>query len=213
MINLAELKFVLTKPFRSIEISENLSFSNETNEFFKNEICKHKSYLEYGSGSSTIFLSKQKNLKLVSVESDYYFANHLKKIIKNLTILNPNIGLTGFWGYPLFFKNSYKKGFKYVNSPWEALELNYMPNVVLIDGRYRVACALNILLKASNKCEILILIDDYKGREEYKIVEKHLKLKTIAGRMGVFQYNLTFLDNSQINEIKKDLNYYLTKPE
>ena len=148
MINLAELKFVLAQPFRSIDISENLSFSNETNEFFKNEICKHKSYLEYGSGSSTIFLPKQKNLKLVSVESNYYFANHLKKIIKNLTILNPNIGLTGFWGYPLFFKNSYKKGFKYVNSPWEALELNYMPNVVLIDGRYRVACALNILLKA-----------------------------------------------------------------
>ena len=81
MLNLAELKFVLTKPFRSIEISDNLSFTNETNQFFKNEICKHKSYLEYGSGSSTIFLSKQKNLKVVSVESDYYFANHLKKII------------------------------------------------------------------------------------------------------------------------------------
>ena len=100
-----------------------------------------------------------------------------------------------------------------MNIPWEVYGLNYMPNIVLIDGRYRVACFLNILLKTANKYKVLILIDDYKEREEYKIVEKYLKLKKYHGTMAVFQYNLKFLDNSLLNEIKIDLNHYLTKPE
>ena len=215
MPNYKEFLFSILKFFKSPDISEDLSFSESINNYLKEKLNEYNSYLEYGSGSSTIYFSRNKKFKIVSVESDKVFANSVLKIINNnnVKIFIAKVGLTGYWGYPIFFKNSYSKGFNYVNTPWKNLGNEYMPDVVLIDGRYRVACALNILLKAANNCKILIIIDDYNGRDEYKIFEQFCNKINSIERMAFFEYDGKLIDSQEIEKIKKYLNLYLTKPE
>ena len=52
-----------------------------------------------------------------------------------------------------------------------------MANIILIDGRFRVACALDVFKKIKN--DTIILIHDYSKRINYHIIEKYyIKLKT-----------------------------------
>jgi hypothetical protein len=215
MIKKSELIFAIKKYFQTFTISKNLSFTNEINEYLPSLLKNYNFYLEYGSGSSTVFFANNTALNIVSVESDIVYAKSvIKSIHKNrekINILPAKIGLTGFWGYPIFYKKNKNKGWKYVNTPWRIIGENYKPEIVLIDGRYRVACALNILLKAANKYSVLIIIDDYVGREEYYIFEKFLKVSKSIDRMAFFEYNKELINNEQINAIKETLDIYLNK--
>jgi len=56
--------------------------------------------------------------------------------------------------------------------------------LVLVDGRFRVACVLESLLSLSPLSETQILLDDYVGRPEYAVVEEYADVK-IVGRMAV----------------------------
>jgi hypothetical protein len=208
------LKFSISKNFTKPSISKDLTFTEGVNEFLTKELSNYKSYLEYGSGASTVFFSKYENLNIVAVESDAAYANQVKIAIGNnirTQILHSGTGPTGLWGVPLFFKNSTSTGFKYVNTPWRNLGENYEPEIILVDGRYRVACALNILVRYANKKSFTILFDDYIGRDEYSIVSEYFKnsLQFVGGRMGIFKYNLEIIDDLLLNEIKNKLKLYL----
>jgi len=210
------LKFSISKNFNKPTISSDLSFTEGVNEFLTKELHNYKSYLEYGSGASTVFFSKYEYLNIVAVESDAVYANQVKIAIGNngrTRILHSGTGPTGLWGYPILFANTANKGWKYVNTPWRSLGEEYQPDVVLIDGRYRVACAMNILLRAANKFKVTIMIDDYQGREEYIYVEKYCKLIRMVDRMAFFEYNMSPLKSQIIEELKKDLALYLKKAE
>lgn len=208
-----EYKYLITKLIKPLVIADELSFSNKKKKLFESEIQKHKSYLEYGSGSSTIYVSKQNYQKVYSVESDYYYAKYLKaKKLNNVTILKPKIGITGIWGYPIFFRHSFKKGYRYVNIPWEYSDSKSMFDVVLIDGRYRVACVLNIISMCSNNHDIVIIFDDYIGRNEYKIVEKYLKLINFEEDMAIFEYKKTQFGKYNLTKLRDDFNTYLSDP-
>ena len=218
MIPYKELKFSILKYFKKTKIETELTFTPLINEHLINNIKKYHSYLEYGSGASTVFFSKYKETNIVSVESDSVFAkavrNKLNAICENNTkVLTANIGLTGFWGYPMFNRNSAKKGWKYVNTPWQHLGNEYKPDIVLIDGRYRIACALNILYRASNKYAVTIIIDDYVGREEYSFFEKFCPISKTIERMALFEYNKFHINEEQLRNIEIALNDYLKKVE
>ena len=76
-----------------------------------------------------------------------------------------------------FFEN-------YINSINEYFLKPKMPDFILVDGRFRVACCLNIMkmiLRKKVKCTILL--DDYKKRKYYRILDKYFKIKQI-GRMA-----------------------------
>lgn len=61
----------------------------------------------------------------------------------------------------------------------------FSPDLVLIDGRFRVACLLTALLKA--KAGTVILFDDYLNRRElYGRVEDLLLMRKQIGRMAEF---------------------------
>jgi hypothetical protein len=56
---------------------------------------------------------------------------------------------------------------------------------VLIDGRFRVACALAVALNQYDK-EWVVLVDDYVGRKEYQPIACFLELSGTYGRMAEF---------------------------
>ena len=61
------------------------------------------------------------------------------------------------------------------------------PDFILVDGRYRVACALEsarprVYARASSK----LLFDDYALREQYHVVEKYIGPPQRIGRAALF---------------------------
>ena len=169
---------------KNIKITERLKFSsNMNNIFFKNEIKKSRFYLEFGSGRSTLFAQKIRK-KFISIEADKIFFNIMKKKINNPSLRYYNIGLTYQYSIPYFY--SQKLVLNYSKSIFEELQKKkIVPDLILIDGRFRVLVALQAHIFMSKiKKIITIIIDDYAQRYHYHILEIFFKIKVI-GNFGV----------------------------
>lgn len=114
-------------------------------------------YFEFGSGGSTNIASFY-NLKTYSVESD---ANWHKKL-KNTGIIANYITIdlhATSLGYPS--KETNVNDWKiYI----QAYKKEYNADIILIDGRFRVACALDIFAKIRN--DTVVLLHEC-GRKQY----------------------------------------------
>ena len=85
----------------------------------------------------------------------------------------------------------YRDFWTYSISPWkQARELNVVPDTILIDGRFRVACFLYSLLRA--RVGATIIFDDYFDRPHYFVVERFFNVEEKSGRAGVFRVSKHF---------------------
>ena len=96
-----------------------------------------------------------------------------------------DIGPTGPLGRPVDRSHMHNWP-DYAVAVWRNLKADgRTPDVVLIDGRFRVAC---FLASAMNlPAGAAILFDDYEGRSRYHVVERHMPLAAMEGRMAVFE--------------------------
>lgn len=173
----------------------NIKFGDEeTGNFLKNKIRNSHTYLEFGSGNTTIFAADN-NKQYFSIESDRNFYYYIKK--KNLkNVYFHGLGPVEFYSYPLFnnlfFKNFYKKRSKiYSSEIFKKFDNDLIfPDLILVDGRYRVLCMLNIFifLKKNNLTQTCVILDDFKHREYYKILNNFFSIKLI-GRLGICYFN------------------------
>jgi hypothetical protein len=182
-------RFVARKHIRGYTISPEPAFDEEGLDFFKSTIGDSKVYLEYGSGGSTILASRFV-AKLVSVENDGLFANAVRHALPpsnaDIHLITPNIGMTREWGIPIFKRPTtgrVARWKRYPQIPWEILGSD-VPDTILIDGRMRVACVLESLLRIEGNTRLLV--DDYVGRD-YSTIERFTDLIAIHGRMAVFR--------------------------
>ena len=175
-----KLKFLEKK---SLKINNNVNFgSKKSNNFFKKKLKNSKHYFEYGAGSSTLYADMNEK-KFTSIELDKSFFFMIKERLKKKNIFFINLGPVGEFSYPLF-KNK-KKILSYVNSINPYFNKKIYPDFILIDGRFRVACCLNLLLIMNKKkIKSTILIDDYKKRDHYKILKFFFYIKRV-GRMAI----------------------------
>lgn len=154
-------------------------------------------YFEFGSGGSTNLASYFK-LKTYSVESDIKWHAKLKssRIIANY--ITVDLKNTAF-GYPGNNTNinDWKK---YI----QAYKKEFNAHVILIDGRFRVACALDIFSKIKN--DTMVLVHDYENRKQYHIIEKfYIKIKS-------WDVLALFIKNPFIDSIPIDIyNFYLNE--
>ena len=159
--------------------------SPNANNFFIQNLKKSKFFFEYGTGASTLLADKLKK-KYLSVELDKTFYNQIKKKIKEKdNIKFVNIGPVGEFSYPLFkFKKKIKNYVEMINL---CLDESNFPDLVLIDGRFRVACCLNLLkFEKIKKKKSTIIIDDYFDRKEYFILRDFFEIRKI-GRFGILK--------------------------
>ena len=128
--------------------------------------------LEYGSGGSTILASQLKGKLVFSVESDKkWFDNLLPEIVSGnseVKLIYENIGPTAKWGYPAD-PTKWKRYINYPLNVWEHPDF-VDPDLVLIDGRFRTACFITVLLFCNKPTTILF--DDYKERKFYSKIEE-----------------------------------------
>lgn len=186
------IKFFARRPFSNINIPDRPWFDREGTKVFEDLLGRSQLYIEYGTGGSTV-LAAHLGKKFVSVESDIGFSKNLLDRLgpssASGSVLPINIGFTGAWGAPLFTKptiNRLALWESYVAAPWSLLKPGELPDLVLVDGRFRVACALVSLLKLSNRPDATILVDDYIDRAHYHVIENFGRLRQVAGRMAVF---------------------------
>ncbi|HTB80435.1 MAG TPA: hypothetical protein VK717_06080 [Opitutaceae bacterium] len=137
-------------------------------------------YLEYGAGGSTKLAAKVPTLSTItSVESDPDFINHHVKTDAGvqaavqsgrLRFLIADLGPTEAWGHP----SDRRKAHLWPNYALCPYLHGYQPDLILIDGRFRVACGLAAALQAP---DATILVHDYSIRPRYKILERFLKIE------------------------------------
>lgn len=153
-------------------------------------------YGEYGVGYSTLEAFKYFDKNVYSVDTDRNWVFQTKKYLKSdrHKLGWIDLGDVGSWGYP---KNYSKRAniIKYLNYIWEQPQ---SPDLVLIDGRFRIACFLTTL----KKCNIgtIIIFDDYTSREKYHVVEELIIPEKFFGRQAVFRVEKSF-ENSKIDKL------------
>jgi hypothetical protein len=194
-----------------IDISDSPSFDAEGLAAFKKALPGVRTYLEYGAGGSTVLASRYVD-KLFSVESDAWFMRAVERKVRangataEKHFLHANIGMTEFWGKPAF--TSYSEGrlrrwTRYPQMPWKHLEAaGLVPDLILIDGRFRVACMLECLVRVKDK-STAIFFDDYFDRESYSVVERFADMVDRAGRMAIFRRKPS-MDVQACNEVLRE---------
>jgi hypothetical protein len=102
--------------------------------------------------------------------------NHSDKLF----LKHVDMGDLGAWGYPLSYQKRDQFKF-YLDFIWTQSE---KPHLVLIDGRFRVACFLTSLKYAETGT--YLFFDDYRSRPEYALVEEFLIPSEYCGRQAIF---------------------------
>jgi len=185
---------IILIPVRTILLNQKINHSNKlfdgNEELFKKNITSDIIYGEYGCGKSTEYILDNYDIPIYSVDTSKFWVNKIsKKKNNNLNIKHINVGDVENWGVPKNYE--YRENFKdYMNWIWQQKQ---KPNVVLIDGRFRVCCFLTTL-KFCNK-GTKIIFDDYVERKVYHLVEEFLKPTSFNGRQALFIVN----DKSKFN--------------
>lgn len=118
-------------------------------------------YAEYGSGGSTVGASKVSSLRsILSIESDAAFAADIRSASPRAVVRWIDVGKTGGYGHPV--DESKKEDWP----SYSAQELG-SPDLVLVDGRWRVACICHVLKTYPNAT---LLVHDFTHRTEYHSV-------------------------------------------
>lgn len=148
-----------------------------------------KVILEYGSGGSTRIASQMLGKLVFTVESDLRWALDLEEEIQasnpvSRVIFFPvDIGEVGPWGRPLS-EIEWRKFHRYPLAIWDEPFFRH-PDVVLIDGRMRVACLATLLLRIERP--VTVLFDDYRVRPLYQAIERVVQPKQLIGTLAHFE--------------------------
>lgn len=175
--------------------------ANNDKKMFYKYLDKCVNYFEFGSGGSTYQASIRKNIKKIySVESDLEWHNKLKTLIKNDNIhfiYNEMDTKPNTLGYPGPKSTSIQK-VNYSNHIKESKNID----LVLIDGRFRVACCLKCFDIIDDKC--FIAFDDFLNRQQYHIVLNYYDIveKTKDNRMVILRKkkNISFIPKGLIKK-------------
>jgi hypothetical protein len=162
-----------------------LTFPPRVAEFVASQYAPGRMILEYGSGGSTL-LAARSGCRVISVESDRAWAARLTTALApwaDMASLHyADIGPTKDWGFPAAH-DEHETFHTYPLSVWDRADLGN-PDLVLIDGRFRAACLVAVLLRARRPTTVLI--DDYARRHHYHGVERLARKEEMIGRMAHF---------------------------
>ena len=149
--------------------------------------------LEYGSGGSTV-MAAEMGKRVTSVESDQAWAQMMRDWFAanpprgDVSIVWSDIGPTKEWGHPVD-DSEWKHFPAYPLAVWDWPDFAH-PDVVLVDGRFRMGCALATAYRITRP--IPLYYDDYANRPRHHQIEAFLGAPAdITGRMARFDLTPT----------------------
>ena len=148
-------------------------------------------YLEFGMGGSTVLAAQLGVPNFYAIDSSLQWVRDMTlqlstiQTTSNIKLLHVDLGPTGDWGYPIDKKNI-ENWPNYYSGIWNlVLEAGLQPDLVLIDGRFRVPCFLYSLLHM--RIGSVIVFDDYLNRPEYHLVERFVHPVAYHDEMAIFE--------------------------
>jgi hypothetical protein len=179
---------------RGFPIDDEPHFCEAGKALFANELATTETYLEYGSGGSTVTAHHAAEA-LVSVDNDRDVLRAVGARLRRhaygptAMLIYVDMGITKEWGYPVFHRRTrvrVERWKNYAQAPWGYLnERQLQPDMIMVDGRFRVACILESLLNLHPVSSCRILVDDYTERHHYHVVERFAELHRVSGRMAL----------------------------
>lgn len=147
---------------------------------FRAELAHSNTYAEYGIGASTVFACGYENLAIRAVETDPDWVDAVGEIVGDRAqIIHADLGPVSGLGRPL----SYDRATHFKDYTYGIFSKGFSPDLILIDGRFRVACFLASLLEASVGTRIIL--DDYQ-RARYQVVEEIVSPVDRTSRQALF---------------------------
>ncbi|SEH80768.1 glycosyltransferase family 2 protein [Paracoccus alkenifer] len=175
-------------PVAGAETSFKLTLPDDAAEALRGAYAAAQVVLEYGSGGST-FLALDAGVGFVaSVESDAQWALGIGAALSarfaqgRFLVHHADIGPTKAWGQPAD-RSGFRRYHLYATEIWDHPQFRH-PDVVLIDGRFRVACFLTTMIRCTRP--VTVLFDDYIDRHSYHWIEELFPVQDMAGRMARF---------------------------
>jgi hypothetical protein len=164
--------------------------SQREKQCFNDLLSKSKFYLEFGAGGSTIMAAQSSAQFIVSVESDSAWIAKLKEegaiktaeLAGRLFLLHIDIGSVGSWGAPVD-ERRIKSWVDYYTQPFILYDFPF--ELILIDGRFRVACALATAVFAQPIARVAI--HDYELRTKYYAIEKYFDIIDSVGTLYIMR--------------------------
>lgn len=180
---------------------------------FDGAINKSHHYLEFGLGGSTLRAIQKSKAKIYTVESSLAWTRQMRKYLilkymenKRLKIFHVDIGPKREWGYPK--PNNDQNRFEaYSSNIFDSINCKSI-DLVLIDGRFRVACTLKTIMSCCDNDNLKIMIHDFWNREHYHILLNYLDVERKADKMGLFDIK----KNIDMESVKKDYEIYKLNP-
>ena len=195
---IAWLRFLYVQRVRGFEPPGEPHLESEVVSWLYARLAQSSFYLEFGSGGSTL-LANRLGVRTLSIESDRFYAAVVRRALASPEIVEtivPNMGLTREWGMPIFFRS--KKGRRYVHAPFQR-PMRGFPDLILVDGRYRVACVLESCRQAWLSCvKTTVLLDDYEGRHYGRMLEPILGKPDRKGRAAIFTAGETPVSEEEV---------------
>ena len=188
-------------PAARASVGRDPAFDPETRSWFAGQLEHIRSYLEYGAGASTL-LAADRGIAAISIESDARYARQVREALPadlGKYIVTIDIGVTEAWGYPLWVlptRGTRRRWQRYpLAGPAHLDRLPVFPELVLIDGRFRVASCLEMARAATERAaSTQILFDDYSLRPHYHAIEAIIGRPEKIGRAALFRVGNTALD-------------------
>ncbi|MCL2339262.1 MAG: hypothetical protein FWC51_04925 [Proteobacteria bacterium] len=156
-------------------------------DLFRRTVGRAKNYLEFGSGGSTFYALMKTNARVTCVDNYPEWMDYMKKFSKfnrgvksgRLKLLEIDTGPCRECGNPT--DDARREFWPFYSSGVFALPGIRDADVVLIDGRFRVACGL-ASIKNLNK-DAVIMIHDFNDRPQYHKLLDYLDIVESADRL------------------------------
>lgn len=145
--------------------------------------------VEFGCGGSTLLLLAACPGRLVTVENDAAWLSRLAARplcaaaheANRWIPLHVDQGPLAPWGWPRDPERQ-RDGAAYVNAPWEAAP---RPDLVLVDGRYRLACTFTALARVGVGGRVAL--HDFWSRPHYRPALEDAELEATSGNLVVLR--------------------------
>ncbi len=188
-------EFLYLHQVKGFQVPDRPDFDDATIQLFLEKVAHARRYLEFGCGASTV-LAARHGVPFTTVHTDpKYLAAVRKKIVAagdydagKQRYIHGSIGLTEHWGAPLFRKPTPSRLARwraYIEAPWTGDVP--APDFILVDGRFRVACALNTIRRLGGARDWELWLDDYEGRDHYAVVKGFAVLERMSGVTAIFK--------------------------
>jgi hypothetical protein len=146
------------------------------------------SYVEFGCGGSTVLASTLVAHSIIACDSSLAWLDRVALACRSTAakvqprLIHANIGPTGEWGRPT--DESCKDRWPLYSTAVWATEGANSADLYLVDGRFRVACFIETMMRC--RPDAVVAIHDYAPRDEYHIVENFARPFLACSTLSAF---------------------------